>query len=78
MHVRGKKVKRVWKNHFEHLINEKTEWEAIVPNMGVEIGRKHVNVQKRSKETIDNLKCGTAAGVNGITAEMLKYGGETG
>ena len=32
---------------------------------------------KKEKKAIDKLECGIAAGTNGITAEMLKYRGET-
>ena len=35
------------------------------------IDRKYV------KRAIDKLECGKAVWMNGITAEMLKYGGET-
>ena len=40
VHVSGKKVKEVWKNHFEHLMNDKTERKAIVSSIGVEAGGK--------------------------------------
>ena len=36
----------MWKSHFEHLMNEKTERDSIVLNMGVKIGRRRVSVQK--------------------------------
>ena len=36
MHVRSREeVKGVWKNHFECLVNENTEREAIVSSMGM-------------------------------------------
>ena len=38
---------RVWKSHFECLMNEKTEREAIVLRKGVEAGGKRVCVTKR-------------------------------
>ena len=37
-------MKVVWKSHFEHLMNEKTEREAIVLSMGMEAGGKCMNV----------------------------------
>ena len=75
MHVRSKeKVKRVWKSHFECLMN-KTEREAIRMSMSVEAGGEHVNVQKGIdrkviKKAIDKIKCGKAVGVDGITADL--------
>ena len=67
IHIRGKvEVKGVWKSHFEHLTNEKTERKATVSSMGVKEGGQHENVQERInrkevKNTIDKLKCGKAA-----------------
>ena len=43
VHVSGKEVvKGVWCSHFECLMKEKTEREAIVSSMGVEAGGKGV------------------------------------
>ena len=55
MHVSSKeKVKGVWKNHFNLLINKLTVGEAIVSSMGMEAGGKEVytkrNQSKKSKE----------------------------
>ena len=33
--------------------------------------------RKKAKKAIDKVKCGIAAGMAGITAVMLRYGGET-
>ena len=38
VYVSGKEA--VWKGHFEHLMNDKTEREAIVSSMDVEAGGK--------------------------------------
>ncbi len=50
-------------------MNNEAEGEAVVP-MQREIGRLEV------EGAIARLKCGKAAGMDGITAEMLKYGGD--
>ena len=77
MCVRDKEeVKGVWKSHFERLMNEKIERETIVSSVGVEAGGKCLTVHEESKESIRQLKCGQAAGVDRITEEILKYGGE--
>ena len=74
-------VKGVWKRHFERLMNGKTEGEAVVSCMGMEAGGRRVFEQKEIsrgevEKAIAKLKCGKGGGVDGITAEMLKYGGE--
>ena len=75
--VSGKEeMKEVWKSHFECLMNKNTEREAIVSSMGMEGCGKCV-YRKEVKNVIDNLKCGKAAGMDGITAGILKYTGET-
>ena len=63
-------------------MNKKTEREAIMSSMGEEADEKLVNVQKEIdsmevKKPIKKLTCAKAAGVDGITAGMLNYGGET-
>ncbi len=74
-------LKRIWKGHFEQLMNNEAEGETVVTSMGTEAGRGRVPIQReigRSEvgKAIARLKCGKAMGMDGITAEMLKYGGD--
>ncbi len=73
--------KRLWKGYFEQLMNNKAEGEAIVTSMIIEAGRGWVPMQREIgrlevERVVVRLKCGKAAGMDGITAEMLKYGGD--
>ncbi len=68
------------KGYFEQLINE-AEGEAVVTCMGIEAGRGRAPMQREIgrlevQNAIERLKGGNAAGMDGITAEMLKYGGD--
>ena len=75
-------VKERWKEYFEDLMNVKNKDEAIVICMGI-TGRGGAmwDQEQISRgevvKAINSLKMGKAAGVDGITAEMLKYGGES-
>ncbi len=51
-------------------------------SMGIEASRGQVPMQREIgrlevEKAIARSKCGKAAGTDGITAEMLKYGGDT-
>ncbi len=62
-------------------MNNEAEGEAVVTSMGNEAGRGRVPMQREIyrleiEKAIARLKCGKAAGMDGITAEMLKCGGD--
>jgi len=74
-------VKRRWSEYFEELMNVNSQGKAIVTCMGMKEGGGRVYEQSDIKreevvKAIGDLKCGKAPGIDGITAEMLKYGGE--
>ncbi len=80
--VRGEsELKGLWKGYFEQLMNNEAEGDVVVTSMGIETGRGCVPMQKEIgrlevEGAIMRLKCGKAAGMDGITAAMLKYGGD--
>ncbi len=72
-------LKELWQGYFQQLMNNEAEGEAVVTSMGIEAGRGRVPMQREIgrlevEGAIARLKCGKAAGMDGITAEMLKYG----
>ncbi len=49
----------------------------MVTSMGIEAGRGQRKIDRLEVErAVSGLKCGKAAGMDGITAKMLKYGGD--
>ncbi len=78
-----RELKRIWKGYFEELMNNEAEGEVVVTSMGIEAGRGRVPMQREIdrleiEKAIARLKCGKATGMDGITAEMLKYRGDVG
>ncbi len=70
------KLKELWKGYFQQ-----AEGEAVVTSMGIEAGRGRGPIQREIgrlevEGAIARLKCIKAAGMDGITAEILKYGGD--
>ncbi len=80
--VRGEsELQGIWKGYFEQLMNNEAKGEAVVTRMRIEVDRGQVPIQREIgraeiEKAIVRLKCGKAAGMDGITAEMLKYGGD--
>ncbi len=75
------KLKGIWKGYFEKLMNNEAEGEAVVTSMGTVASRGRVSMQReidRSEiwKAIAKLKCGKVTGMDGITAEMMKYEGD--
>ncbi len=63
-------------------MNNDTAGKSVVTTMGVEAGRGWLPLQREIgraevEKAIARLKCGKAAGMDGITAEMLKYGSDS-
>ena len=74
-------IKKRWGKYFENLMNVNSREQAMISCMGMEgDGRRPKQQQKISikevKKALQKLKGGKSPGVDGITAEMLKYGGE--
>ncbi len=71
----------IWKGYFEQLMNNEVEGEAVVTSMGTVAGRGRVPMQREIsrleiQKAVARLRCGKAAGMDGITVEMMKYGGD--
>ncbi len=63
-------------------MNNDAEREAVVTTVGIKAGRGRVPIQRKIdraevEKAIVRLKSGRAAGMDGTTAEMLKYGVDT-
>ena len=74
-------LKGHWKEYFEGLMNVESKKEAVVTCMGMERGGGRLKIQgsisrREVKRAIGRLKMRKAPGVDGITAEMLRFGGE--
>lgn len=72
----------MWKK-FQELLQKKKNPPAVSINVsGVAIHVKNSPISEepptltKVKETISKLKCGNAASIHGILAELLKAGGE--
>ncbi len=78
---RNEEIREVWKIHFEEMMNESMGGRAEVTTMGIKINEEWPHAQGRVVrgeivEAIRKLKLGKAPVSDGITAEMMKYGGE--
>ena len=77
----GNAVRERWREHFKDLADVGNRGKAVITCMGMTDGGGRLKVQgpikrREVRRAIGRLKMGKAAGVDGITAEMLKFGGE--
>ncbi len=78
---KNEEMREVWKSHFEKVMNESLGGRAEVTAVGMLIREERPHTQGRLEQTevmegIRTLKLGKAPGSDGVTGEMLKYGGE--
>ena len=69
---------QLWKTHFETILNKEAPREVEdIPEREEDL---HVNMDPPTanevKSAIDNMKSGKAPGADGVSAEMLKAGGD--
>ena len=77
----GDAVRERWREHFKDLADVGNRKKAVITCMGMTDGGERLKVQgpikrREVRRAIGRLKMGKAAGADGITAEMLKFGGE--
>ena len=75
------KVLKRWSEHFDQLLNVSDEREAQVNAVGLEAREQRVEQPKELEEkelrhAISRLKLDKSPGLDGVTAELLKAGGE--
>ncbi len=78
---RNEDIREVWKSHFEKVMKESMGGRAEVTTMGIKVHEERPQTQGKLErsgimEAVRKLKLGKAPGSDGITAEMLNYGGE--
>ena len=76
-----REVRDRWKEYFEELLNVKDERSVDVSGLGVEIVQSEEREEREIslsevKKALMKVKMGKAAGVDGVTGEMLRFGGE--
>jgi hypothetical protein len=74
-----KKIKRVWKEYFEKLLNEEFDWARDKLEKVSEVSGEHEEITfEEVKIAIMKAKSGKAPGPSGVVGEMLKAAGDVG
>jgi len=77
----GEAVRERWREHFAELASVDSNRSAVITCMGMTGDARRLTEQGTItrgviRRAIERLKVGKAAGMDGITAEMLKFGGD--
>ena len=71
------KIKEVWREYFEKLLNEEFHWNRDTLDMDNEVhGPCEKFAANEIRAAISKIKSGKVAGPSGIVTEMLKAAGE--
>src|SRR5260221_512039 len=77
--VEEEKIKEVWRDYFEKLLNEEFDWNknSLEPVNAVSGPEERISTNE-VRAAIAKMKIGKAAGPSGVVAEMVKAAGEAG
>src|SRR5208282_1745331 len=77
--VDDSRIKQVWKEYFEKLLNEEFEWNKdLLEDASPTRGPAARITEEEVRTAIAKTKVGKAAGTAGLVSEMLTASGETG
>ena len=75
--VEPEKVKQIWKEYMERLLNEKNKWNGLLDNCIFE-GPEKLITEAEVWNAIGQLKNGKAGGPTGLVGEIFKASGSVG
>src|SRR5208282_878816 len=77
--VDDSRIKEVWKEYFEKLLNEEFEWDKeLLEDASPTSGPAERITEEEVRVALAKTKVGKAAGPTGLVSEMLTASGETG
>ena len=77
--VDDSRIKQVWKEYFEKLLNEEFKWNKdLLEDASPTSGPAERITEEEVRAAIAKTKVGKAAGPTGLVSEMLTASGETG